>query len=65
MGDAAGFLNVPRIKGDSYGNEVGDVGSRSGMGGVGGKWHGSGVCKEPAYTALFQQSWLYQELHAA
>lgn len=66
MGDAAGFLNVPRIKGIHTAMKSAMLAAEAVLAVL----EESGTVVECAkeastYTALFQQSWLYQELHAA
>ena len=66
VGDAAGFLNVPRIKGIHTAMKSAMLAAEAVLAVL----EESGTVVECAkeastYTALFQQSWLYQELHAA
>lgn len=66
VGDAAGFLNVPRIKGIHAAMKSGMLAAEAVFGSIA----ESGIEPQSApeaagYTELFRQSWLHEELHQA
>lgn len=66
VGDAAGFLNVPRIKGSHAAIKSGMLAAEAVFGVLDEVEEAETSGKEAtAYTALFQNSWLHDELHRA
>ncbi|MDO4695102.1 MAG: electron transfer flavoprotein-ubiquinone oxidoreductase, partial [Eikenella sp.] len=66
VGDAAGFLNVPRIKGSHAAIKSGMLAAEAVFGVLDEAEEAETSGKEAAaYTALFQNSWLHDELHRA
>lgn len=57
IGDTAGFLNVPKIKGNHAAMKSGMIAAESLIGQIG---HG---VENTAYATNFKSSWLYKELH--
>jgi electron-transferring-flavoprotein dehydrogenase len=62
IGDAAGFLNVPKIKGNHAAMKSGMIAAEA----LYAQWKNdpelTRACQD--YTARFKKSWLYKELHA-
>lgn len=66
VGDAAGFLNVPRIKGSHAAIKSGMLAAEAVFGVLDEVEEAETSGKEAtAYTTLFQNSWLHDELHRA
>jgi electron-transferring-flavoprotein dehydrogenase len=62
IGDDAGFLNVPKIKGSHAAIKTGMLGAEAAFAALGeGRSHDALV----AYPKAFESSWLYDELHRA
>jgi electron-transferring-flavoprotein dehydrogenase len=59
IGDAAGFLNVPKIKGTHTAMKSAMLAAEA----VFEALQAEGTAEATRYTELFEQSWLYQELH--
>lgn len=61
IGDTAGFLNVPKIKGNHAAMKSGMLAAEALAGMFAGDDPAGKECT--GYRTLFEQSWLYQELH--
>jgi electron-transferring-flavoprotein dehydrogenase len=61
VGDAAGFLNVPKIKGTHAAMKSGMLAAEA----VAEALAGNRPAEPASYTAKFEASWLHQELHGA
>jgi electron-transferring-flavoprotein dehydrogenase len=61
IGDAAGFLNVPKIKGTHAAMKSGMLAAEA----VAEALAAGGPAEPASYDARFRQSWLHAELHAA
>jgi electron-transferring-flavoprotein dehydrogenase len=60
IGDAAGFLNVPRIKGVHNAMKTGMLGAEAAFAALGESRAGDELA---AYPEAFRKSWVYEELH--
>jgi len=63
IGDAAGFLNVPRIKGIHTAMKSGMLAAEAVLAVLDGNDHVESGREAASYQTLFEQSWLYRELH--
>lgn len=63
IGDAAGFLNVPRIKGIHTAMKSGMLAAEAVLAVLDGNDHAESGREAASYQTLFEQSWLYRELH--
>ena len=63
IGDAAGFLNVPRIKGIHTAMKSGMLAAEAVLAVLDENNHAESGCEAASYQTLFEQSWLYGELH--
>ena len=63
IGDAAGFLNVPRIKGIHTAMKSGMLAAEAVLAVLDGNDHAESGREAASYQTLFEQSWLYGELH--
>ena len=63
IGDAAGFLNVPRIKGIHTALKSGMLAAEAVFPVLARETEPSERVEAAAYAGLFKQSWLYRELH--
>lgn len=63
IGDAAGFLNVPRIKGIHTAMKSGMLAAEAVLAVLDGNDHAESSREAASYQTLFEQSWLYGELH--
>jgi electron-transferring-flavoprotein dehydrogenase len=63
LGCAAGFLNVPKIKGTHNAMKSGMLAAESAFQALQGGDQGYGVLE--AYPAAYERSWIHQELHRA
>ena len=63
IGDAAGFLNVPRIKGIHTAMKSGMLAAEAVLAVLDGNDHAESGREATSYQTLFEQSWLYGELH--
>ena len=63
IGDAAGFLNVPRIKGIHTAMKSGMLAAEAVLAVLDENDHAESGREAASYQTLFEQSWLYGELH--
>ena len=63
IGDAAGFLNVPRIKGIHTAMKSGMLAAEAVLAVLDENDHAESSREAASYQTLFEQSWLYRELH--
>lgn len=63
VGDSAGFLNVPRIKGIHTAMKSGMLAAEAVMEVIGSQINEATNSEAVNYSSLFKQSWLYAELH--
>ena len=63
IGDAAGFLNVPRIKGIHTAMKSGMLAAEAVLAVLDENDHVESGREAASYQTLFEQSWLYRELH--
>ena len=63
IGDAAGFLNVPRIKGIHTAMKSGMLAAEAVLAVLDGNDNAESGREAASYQTLFEQSWLYGELH--
>ena len=63
IGDAAGFLNVPRIKGIHTAMKSGMLAAEAVLAVLDENDHAESGREAASYQTLFEQSWLYRELH--